>query len=169
MAKRVLTVPTFTPTALADTLAATNATYAAIIPASATQMINVMEIKGGGQAAASAVHIAMFARSSTIGITPTALAAPASDGPMNGATAALAAVPVTYTAAGTGPQRSAATTTARLELGFNGFGGIFRWLAAQGEEWTMIGQSVNVSESFYSCFTGGNPGAQSLSIVYEPF
>lgn len=169
MAKRLFSVPTFTPTAAADGGALVSASYLAIVPASATQMINVMEIKGGGQAVASAVNIAMFARSSTIGITPTALAAPASDGPAAGATAALAAPPVTYTAAATGPVRSAAVSTARLTMTFNAFGGQFRWLAAPGEEWQMIGNAVNVSESHYSCFTGGNVGAQDLTIVYEPF
>ena len=169
MAKRIFSVPTFTPTAAADGAALTSATYLAVVPGSATQMVNVMEIKGGGQAVASAVNIAMFARSSTLGATPTALAAPASDGPANGATAALALPVVAYTAATTGPFRSAATTTARLTMTFNAFGGQFRWLAAPGEEWQMIGNAVSVSESTYSCFTGGNVGAQDLSIIYEPF
>ena len=168
MAKRTFSVPTFTPTAQADGGALISATYMALIPNGATQSINIMEILEEGQATSSAVNIMMLARSSSLGITPTALAAPASDGPLSGATAPLAAPPITYTAAATGPVRSAATSTARLMLGFNAFGGIVRWLAAPGEEWQMVGNAVNVSESTLSAFTGGNVGAMSVSIVYEP-
>lgn len=168
MAKRIFAVPTFTPTATADTTALANATYMAIGAASATQQINILEIFETGQAATSAVCIMQFARDSTLGVTPTALAAPTSDGPANGATQPLAAAPLTYTAAGTGPSRSALTTAMRLQVGLNAAGAIVRWKPAPGEEIAIIGQTASISECSLSAFTGGNVGAIAAHIIYEP-
>lgn len=171
MAKRVFQSTTFTPTATADNTAMTNATYMAIGAGSATQMLNVIEIYEGGQASASAVNIMQFARDLVLGATPTALAggSGAGDGPLNGATAALAAPVLTFIAATTGPSRTNTGTTARLNLTFNAFGGVVRWVAAPGEEWTIIGTTVSISESSLSAFTGGSVGAMGAHIVYEPF
>lgn len=168
MAKRTFAVPVFTPTATADGSALTNATYMAIGAGSATQQLNILEIFETGQAATSAVNIMNFARDSTLGSGPTALAAPASDGPHQTATAALAAVPITYTAATTGPSRSAATTTLRLQVGFNAAGGIVRWKPAPGEEIAIVGQTASVSECSLSAYTGGNVGPMAAHIMYEP-
>lgn len=168
MAKRIFAVPVFTPTAQADTTALTNQTYMAIGAGSATQQLNILEIFETGQAATSAVNIMCFARHSTLSTTPTALAAPASDGPSQTATAALAAPPLTYTAAATGPQRSAATSTMRLQVGFNAAGGIVRWKPAPGEELSIVGTTVSVSECSLSAFTGGNVGPMAAHIMYEP-
>jgi hypothetical protein len=169
MAKRQFHAATFTPTATADTTALANGTYMAIGASGATAGLNVYEIFLGGQATASAVNICQFARDSTLGATPTALAAPNSDGPNDTRTAALAAVPITFVAAGTAPQRSANTTAARLGLSFNAFGGFARWKAYPGEEWGITGVTASVSESSLSAFTGGNPGLMSGTISYEPF
>ena len=170
MAKRVFQVPTFTPTATADTTNLANNTHLSIGASGATAGLNVLEIYEGGQASTSAVNIMMFARDSTLAGTPTAIAAPVSDGPLDTRTAALAAVPITYNFVTTTPnQRSAATTAARLPLAFNAFGGVVLWRAAPGEEWGITGITVNVSESSLSAFTGGSVGLMSAHIVYEPF
>jgi hypothetical protein len=169
MAKRIFANPTWTPTATADTVALANSTHMTIAASGATAGLQVLEIYEGGQATASAVNIMQFARNSTVGVIPTALAAPVSDGPADGRTAALAAPPVSYVQAGTSPQRSAATTAARLNLSFNAFGGIVRWVAAPGEEWGITGVTVNISESSLSAFTGGSVGLMGAHIVYEPF
>lgn len=169
MAKRSFQVTTFTPTATADTTNLANGTFMSIGASGATAGLNVIEIYQGGQASASSINIMQFARDSTLVGTPTALAAPNSDGPFDTRTAALAAVPITAVSAGTSPQRSAATTAARLNLSFNAFGGIVRWVAAPGEEWGITGVTVNVSESSLSAFTGGSVGAMGAHIVYEPF
>lgn len=169
MAKRSFQVPTFTPTATADTTNLANGTYMSVGASGATAGLNVLEIYLGGQHTASAAMLTMFARDSTLVATPTALAAPASDGPLDTRTAALAAVPITATAAGTAPQRSAVTTSARLNLSFNAFGGIVRWVAAPGEEWGITGVTVSVSESSLSNFTGGAAGLIGAHIIYEPF
>ena len=166
MAKRVFNVVSWTPTAQADGVL--TGAYQAITGGGASQLLNVMEIFEGGQAAATAVNAMTFARSSTVGITPTALAVPNSDGPMHGSTAALAVVPVTYVAAATAPNRSPAVTVARLGLSFNPFGGVVRWLAAPGEEWTIVGNAVNVSESVLSAQNVSTAGLMGSHIVYEP-
>lgn len=166
MAKRVFQVSTWTPTAQADGVL--TGSYQALTGGTSTQNLTVIEIYMGGQAGASSVNVMTFARSSTVGITPTALSTPNSDGPMHGATAPLAAVPIAYVAATTAPNRSPAVTIARLNLTFNSFGGIVRWVAAPGEEWTIVGNAVNVSESVLSAQTGGTAGALGSHIIYEP-
>ena len=169
MAKRVFQAATYTPTATADASALGSGTYQAIEASGATASMNVIEIYEGGQAGASSPCIMQFARSLVFGVIPTALTTPNGDGPMNTATAALAAVPVTYVAAGTGPSRTNTGTTARLNLSFNAFGGIVRWVAAPGEEFGITGTSVSVSGATLSAFTGGTVGLMGSHIVYEPF
>jgi hypothetical protein len=169
MAKRIFSVPTFTPAALADVINLTNGAYLAIGASGATAGLLVSEIYQGGLNTSSAVNLNMFARDHIIGATPTALAAPNSDGPMSTMTAALAATPITYVGATTIPQRSTLTSAARLNLSFNSFGGIVRWVAYPGEEWGIIGVSVDVSESTLSGYTGSGAGLQGAHIVYEPF
>lgn len=168
MAKRIFNANAWTPTATNDTTNLANATYQAIGASGASAGLNVLEIYIAGEAAASTVNNMHFARDSTLGGTLTALAAPNADGPMDSRTAALAAVPLTFVSAGTNPQRSAATTAARLMLGHNAFGGIVRWVAAPGEEWGITGVTVNISESSLSCITSGG-GTVSSHLVYEPF
>jgi hypothetical protein len=168
MAKRVFEQATFTPTATADNTAMTNATYMAIGAANATQLLNVQEIQCAGQAVASAVNIMQFARDLVLGATPTALAAPNGDGPLHGATAALAAPPLTFVAATTGPSRTNTAATARLNLTFNAFGGIVKWTGPDRGEWAILGTAVSISESSLSAFTGGNVGLMGAHIIYEP-
>lgn len=169
MARRVFQAATYTPTATADATALGSSTYQSIEAGSATQMININEIQIGGQApSASSPCIMMFARNLTAATTPTALAAPNGDGPLNGATAALAIPPVTYTAAATGPQRTNTATTARLNLSVNAYGGIVKWFANPGEEWVIIGTSVSIAPSSLSAYTGGSVGLIGSHIIYEP-
>jgi len=168
MAKRVFSQATWTPTATADAAIMANTTYMAIESGAAIQALNVIEIYEGGQASASSINLMQFARSVTFGTTPTALAAPNSDGPMNGVTQALGTVPVTYVAASTGPLRSTVASAARLNLSLNTFGGIVRWVAAPGEEWGIFGVTASISGSTLSAFTGGSAGLMGAHIVYEP-
>lgn len=169
MAKRSFGNINWTPTATADATAHANATYQALKGGSTTQRLEVVEVSLEGMGGASTPTFTMLARASTLGITPTALAAPAFDGPLDPATAPLAAPPVSYTAAATGPLRSNATTIARLNLGLNAFGGIYRWVSAPREEFVIFGNAVNDGEAILSAFTGGTPGALNSHIVYEPY
>lgn len=167
MAKRIFQASNFTPTATNDTTALANATYMALQGGSATQLLTILELMVTGFAGASAPTILQWARCSNVGTTPTALAAPVSDGPAHPSTAALAAPPVSFIAAAAGPQRSAATTDARLDLGLNAFGGIKRWVAAPGAEWVTLGNAASAGCSVLSAI-GGTVGAISAHIEYEP-
>ncbi len=168
MAKRSFQNPTWTPTATADATNLANSTFMDIA-SSAAGGLNVIEIYEGGQASASSINIMMFARTAVSAAIPTALAAPVSDGPLDTRTAAaqVATASVTCVQAGTVPTRCSATTAGRLNLSFNAFGGIVRWVAAPGEEWGISGVTVNVSESVLSAFTGGSVGLMGSHIIYE--
>lgn len=169
MAKRIFQASNFTPTATADTTAHANATYLALRGGSTTQLIDLLEVMVSGLANASSPTILQVARTSTIATTPTALAAPNSDGPAHPSTAALAAPPVSFVASAAGPQRSALTTDARLNVNINAFGGVARWLAQQGAQWSLLGNVAGFGESILSAFTGGTVGAVSAHMMYEPY
>jgi len=169
MAKRLFHATNWTPTAQADTTALTNATYMALKGGSATQLINIVEVEIGGLAGTTSPTIMQLARASTVETTPTALASPNSDGPVHPSTAALAAPPVSFVAAATGPQRSAVTSDAKLDLSLNAFGGVVRWLAQQGAEFSQLGNTASLGETILSAFTGGTVGAISAHIMYEPY
>lgn len=169
MADRIFGVPTFSPTATNDGSALANATYMALIAGTALQGLLVKEIYVGGQATSSTVNQMLFARSSTVGVTPTALAAPNSDGAKNGFSTATSTVAKSYVAAATGPLRSATTTQPKLNLSHNAFGGIVKWQGdpnGTGGYWMIFGVTADISESVLSCLTNGG-GAVGAHIVYE--
>lgn len=169
MAKRSFAAANWTPTATADTTALANATYQALKGGSATQKIDILEVMVSGLAGASSPTILQLARVSTVETTPTALASPNQDGPADASTAALAAPPVSFVAAAAGPQRSAVTTDAKLNMAINAFGGILRWNAAPTQQWNQIGNTASLGESVLSAFTGGTVGAISSHLLYEPY
>jgi hypothetical protein len=168
MAKRIFQNINFTPTATADSVALANATYMAIKGGSGTQLINCLEFYIAGMATSSAPTGMSFARSTIIATTPTALATPASDGPNHPSTAPLAAPPVTFTAAATGGLRSNTTTDAHLMLGLNAFGGIVRYNAAPGQEFSILGNTATLGEAYLSSENVGTAGLVNAHIVYEP-
>jgi hypothetical protein len=172
MSRRLFSVPSFTPTATADNAALANATYMTIGANSATQGIQVTEIYIQGIGTSSVnVNNNVFARDLVLGTTPTALAAPNRDGPMAGSLyTAPGTLPLTFTAAGTGPSRSNTALTAQLGLSVNALGGVARWKPADlTEAWWIIGQTVSVSESSLSASTaaGTASAAQTATIMYE--
>jgi hypothetical protein len=110
-----------------------------------------------------------FARSSTLGATPTALAAPNGDGPLHPSTAPLAAPPVTYVAASTGPLRSATVADKMLNLSFNAYGGAVIWQApTDGSGPAILTATAPLGEASLSAYTGGTVGAMGAHIIYEP-
>lgn len=169
MSKRIFANYNWTPGVVADATALANATYMAIKGGSTTQIIDVLEVYVNGLAGTAAPMTLALARTAALGVTPTALAAPASDGPMHPSVAALAAPPVTYTAAATGTQRSSATTDARLNMGINAFGGSYRWNAAPTQQWTQLGNALGGGESVLSNLPFGTVGAVGCEIMYEPY
>lgn len=167
MAKRSFKSASWTPVAVADTIAFTNLGYMALQGASATQRVGISEIFMGGQAGASAPCNMVVARDSTIGVTLTALGTGESDAALDPASAALAAPVVPFTQSTTKPQRAA--TLGLLDLSFNAFGGIVRWVAYdQSEQLWMLGNAASFGELSLSAFTGGTPGAIGAHIIYEP-
>ena len=171
MAKRLFFAGNQTFTAQAYTTSLTNATYMGLKGGTATQMIDLLEVLVSGMATASTVTALQLTRVSTVETTPTALASPNSDGPMVPATAPLANVPVSFVAAATGPQASAVTSDAKLNLGMNVFGGIIRWNAAPTQQWQILGNTADNGETllFNSTTSGGLSGAANAHFLYEPY
>jgi len=166
MAKRSFSVSVVTPTATADGAALLDGTHCgAMVGGSATQRNEISEIYLGGQAGASAPTIMVFGFNSTAGVTHTNSAA-AREAPLDSASAALAAPADVGDTTATDPQRSA-TLGHVLNLSFNAFGGIVRWLAAPGEEIGLTGLAADVGSVSLSAFTGGTPGALGSHIVFE--
>ncbi len=166
MAKRVLSKVTFTPTATADTTNLVDSTYMGVIQGgSSTQRINIIEVVETGQAGASSPTLMLLSRDSTVAATAGSVTT--TDASLDAATAALAAPPVVGDVFTTKPQRS--STLHLLNLAFNAFGGIFRWVAAPGEEISTVGNTASLGEVSLSAFTGGTPGLMGAHIVYEPF
>lgn len=166
MTKKILSVPSYTPTATVDGLLASS-TYVALAPNTATQQITVTEIYQAGQASASSYNASCLAYASTVSASRTTLALPATFGFVNPNATANSTVEVPFTAATTNPTRASAYTIPRLRLGFNSFGGIVRWVAAPSEEWVGYGTAVNVGEFSLSSENFGTAGAQATSIIYE--
>lgn len=167
MAKWVFDVATWTPTAVADTANYTDNGYMGLMGGSTTQRIDIYEVYIGGQAGASTPSFMMLSRDSTVQATPTALTTGQSNGGLDPATAALAAPQVAFTASTTKPQRSA--TLAKLNLSFNAFGGIVRYLAPPGGEFKILGNTASLGEASLSAYTGGTPGLLGADMKYETF
>jgi len=168
MARRVFQNPNWTPTVTGDAANLANTTFMAIQGGTTTQNIKIQEVMIEGLASSSSPTLLMLARDSIVGATPTSLAAPTSDGPLNPATAALAAPPVSFISATTSPQRSNSTSLARLNFNLNAFGGIIRWLADRDEEFWLLGNAASNGEASLSAYTGGSVGAVSAHMIYEP-
>lgn len=167
MAKRALSCATVTTAATADTTNLANTSYLGLIQGgSTTQKVNILEVMMGGQSAStSQPQIIVLGRDSTVAAT--VVAGGTNDAPMDGSTAALAAPTVTGNSATTLPQRS--STGKLLNFSFNGYGGMARWLAKDGEEINVIGNAVNVGEVSLSAYTGTTAGAIGGHVIYEPF
>lgn len=165
MAKRIVSVTTITPTATADATNLVDATYPFLLQGGSTSQRNrVWEVYFGGQATASAPTYMIMGRDSTVAATNSNGTGQA-DAPIEVLTAALAAPALVGNTNTTKPQRSA--TLHLLNLSFNAFGGVIRWVAAPEETIDTYGNAVNVGEISVSAFTGGTPGAMGAHMIYE--
>lgn len=171
MAKRLFTAQNQSFTAQATNTALTSSTYMAIQGGSSTQIVDILEIMLSGFATVGTVAGFTFGPCSTP-TTPTALASPNSDGPMNQNATALVAgsTVIPFVAAATGPSASNAATVAKLNLGMNAFGGIIRWNAAPTQQYTLIGNAstTGVAVLFNSSTGGGSSASANAHIMYEP-
>lgn len=169
MAKRVVSVTTITPTATADTTNLVDASYPNIIQGgSSTQRNRVWEIYLGGQAGSSTPTFMVLGRDSQVASGSNTNGTGQNDAALEAATAALAAPALTGNSNATNkPQRS--STLKLLNLSFNAFGGIVRWVAAPEEVIDIVGNSASLGEVSLSAFTGGTPGAMGTHMIYESF
>jgi len=165
MSKRSFAVRTLTPTATADAAALVDDTYFGVLQGgSSLQRNKISEIMLGGQAGASTPTIIVAGMNSVVATA--ILVGIGEDAPLDGATGALSAPAVAGTTTTIPPQRSA-TLGHVLQLSFNAFGGIVRWLAAPGEEIGITGLLTNTGSFSLSAFTGGTPGLMSSHFIYE--
>jgi len=56
-----------------------------------------------------------------------------------------------------------------LNLSFNAFGGIVRWVAAPEEVIDIVGNTASLGEVSLSAFTGGTTGLLGAHMIYESF
>jgi hypothetical protein len=169
MAKRSAVHKTITPTATADTVDLVDSTYPfAIQGATATQKTNIIEIYLGGQAGASTPTFMLLARDSQVATGSLTKDTTLNDSALDAATTALASIPTIFNKAATlKPRRDTAVTL--LNLSFNAFGGIVRWVAAPGEEISVVGNTASLGECSLSAFTGGTAGLLGSHMIFETF
>jgi hypothetical protein len=130
-------IPTWTPVAVADTANMTDGGHQTIQGGVSTQRSELREVYMGGQAGASSPSIMVLGRNSTVGATLTALRL----APLDPSSVLIANPPVNYGASTTKPQRSA-TLGMLLNLSFNAFGGIVRWVNGPDEVISMLGAAA---------------------------
>jgi hypothetical protein len=171
MAKRTFSTGSLNWTASATNAAATTSAFMALKGAAATQIVDWLEVLISGMATSSVVAAPMTAFSSTLGVTPTALASPGQDGPMIVNATALSATVVAYFAAATGPIPTNSVTLPKLNFSLNAFGGIIRWNAAPTQQWTQIGNATSGGETvlWNSSTAGGSTALLNAHIIYEPY
>lgn len=162
MARWAAAIPSWTPVAVADTTNMTDAGHQTLQGGSSTQRGELREVYLGGQAGASSPTFMVVGRTSTVGATLTGgrLAA------LDPSTAALAAPPVVYGTSTTKPQRSS-TLGMLLNLSFNAFGGVVRWVNGPDEIISYLGNTASLGELSLNAFTGGTPGLLGSNIVFE--
>lgn len=155
-------IPTWTPVAVADTTNMTDAGHQTIQGGVSTQRNELREVQLGGQATSSAPTFMVLGRTSTVGATLTAgrLA------PIDPSSVLIANPPVSYGTSTTKPQRSA-TLGMLLNLSFNAYGGVVRWVNGPDEIISSLGASASLGELSLNAFTGGTPGLLGSNIIIE--
>jgi hypothetical protein len=168
MAKWTFYHGNFTPVATTAGNAISNGSGMSIRGGSASQFIDILEVKVTGQNTASAVTPLILARVSTIGSTPTALVSPDHMGPNNMFTAPLSTPISAWISANPNSARSSTVGEAYLDMGLNAFGGIIRWNAAPTQQYSMYGNTSDMGEIVLGCDGYGAPGLVSAHIIMEP-
>src|SRR6516225_4460462 len=155
--------------------AATGTFMSLLIPStSATAALcDVLEIEISGTVATSNIGGFFMVRASTLATgTVTTLVNPNSDGGMLPSITAIAQPIGASIAFGmTQPTLCAGITVAKLSMGLNTFGGIFRWNAAPTQQWQLAGLTAPGAQSVLSNITGGGAQATTANahIIYEPY
>jgi hypothetical protein len=152
-----------TPVAVADATNFTDAGYLALKGGSTTQRINILEVKIGGLAGASAPSQLVLARDSTVGATSLSGGLHSADDP---ATAALAAPASVFHTSTTKPQRS--STLHLRALGFNAFGGKVQLYLPPDRPIVLLGNTASFGELSISHLSTGTAGLIDAHMVIEP-
>jgi hypothetical protein len=172
MAKRVFSTAIAYPVGT-NLGSVTTTNYGAIKAASATQLIDILEIVVQGVSTASAIFGGVLARVSTNETgAQTALASPNSDGPQHPATAALAAPVQTFVAAATTqPTPSSAAADTKFPISINAFGGLYRENFAPTQQFSIFGTTTPFQEAvLFNCLGfGGAACSVNAGIIYEPY
>ncbi len=167
MGKRSFSVAVSTPTATADAANLVNDSHNGVMQSDAGETLQkhiISEIFLGGQAGASSPTI-MVAAMNSQAATVIVVGTEGRDAFLD-AQATVLGTPVKVGRSSTIlAQRSA--TRHLLQLSFNAFGGIVRWLAAPGEELSIVGLAVDTGSFSLSAYTGGTPGPLGSHIIYE--
>jgi hypothetical protein len=166
MAKYSGTWSTVTATAIADAAALTDNNYCyALQGGTSTQRNQISEVWIGGEATTATVVILKLARDSTASATLVAGTGTRVPALLDASGTAPATAPLGGNSAGTDPQRSA--TLHLLNFSFNAFGGVIRWVANQGYEISMVGNTASLGDLSLSGFTGTGAAATSGHILFE--
>lgn len=160
MAKYTFSKRNYTPIAVADATNFTDEGYMAAQGGSATMRVEFNEVYMGGLAASSAPAQMILGRDSTVGATGTSGVMQAAT---DGSTTAPGTLVLAFSTSTTKPQRSA--TLQLLQLGFNAFGGVVRWVAPPGSEISIVGASASLGEISLSSGAAGTPGLMSSHFV----
>lgn len=150
----------WTPAGIADNAQASNNNYHALKTWAATGVARIIEVFIGGEATSSTVN-RMAHRRALNANTPTNVA------PMytGGVSIQGAANAQQYVVATGGPFATNLPNGHLLNLAFNAFGGVVRWVAAPGEELYQFGTANNNSETFLASISG--TGIVSDHIIFE--
>lgn len=147
----------WTPIAHADGASSlANASYQAVRTTTAST-IRIVEAFVGGEATSSTVNRMAVRRLSTNATTPTDVV-PAALNPLSQASLSQG-----YSAASTGP--TIASTNHLLNLAFNAFGGVVRWVAAPGEELWASAQTAPNGQVVLDSISG--TGTVSSHLIFE--
>ena len=151
MAKRIFTSAAMPFTAAAAGAQAVSGSFMNLLGGSTTQILDTLEISISGKVGSSTIGGFVYKRVSTLGTGGNiTLAAPHSDGAMNPNATVLVSgsTVVPFVSCTTNqPIPSNTVTDATLNLCINGFGGIYRWNAAPGQQWQSVGNAVTLGSS----------------------
>jgi hypothetical protein len=163
-------VGTITPGAgTADNASLTASTYMALQGGTTTQVNFIDEVYMGGQATATAPMIMLLGRDSTVVASPTALATPNSNGPVNASAGVLTAPAVGAITGGTQAIRSNSVSLGKKNFTFNAYGGMVRANYANTQDrFGILGNTASLGEVSLSSFTG-TTAAQAIGahLLYE--
>jgi hypothetical protein len=159
MARYVAAVANWTPTATADGSALTASGYHALRAGAASNVVAIEEVTVQGLVTATALNINSLRRHTTASTTPTNRV-PAQVDPTG-----VASVFQGFITASTNPTVAALATIQHvLEMGINGYGGIYRWVAPGPESAIRI-MTVTANNNEISISTVGT-GASAQSSYY---